>query len=391
MENENILCISYTTWDGPYTKSVVQILSRLARRNKILFVEYPFTFKDAIVGLLKKGDAPCRRIWGWDSRIQIKRTEIGTEIFTFVAPPVIPTNFIKNESLFRLIHKINTIIFNHSVNKALATLKMDKAIIVNAYNCYFGLTMIGKMKEKANIYYCYDGMATDRHGNRALVYDQLYSKQVDAVIVSSDHLYEEKAKWNHKVFVVKNGVDIDLFSPFAKKNTCERERKKVGYIGSIDQRFDIEMVAHAVAHLPHVDFEFVGDLRNKEVFDALSVYDNVRFLPPILSTDVPSLLSTYDAGMIPYIINDINKNIYPLKLNEYLAVGVPVVLTQFASLPEFEGFASFATTKEQFLDYLIFEIENDTKDKIVQRRKFAKENSWEDRSLLFEQAIEKSV
>jgi hypothetical protein len=29
-------------------------------------------------------------------------------------------------------------------------------------------------------------------------------------------------------------------------------------------------------------------------------------------------------------MNEVNKNIYPLKINEYLAVGVPVVMTAFA-------------------------------------------------------------
>lgn len=391
MENENILCISYTTWDGPYTKSVVQLLSRLARQNKILFVEYPFTLKDAILGFIKKGDSPYKRIWGWESRIQIKRTDIGTEIYTYIAPPIIPTNFIRNESLFRIIHKINTAIFNRSVKKTLATLKMNKPVVVNAYNCYFGVSMIGKMDEKTNIYYCYDGMATDRHGNRALVYDEAFSKKADAVIVSSDYLFEEKSKWNSNAFVVKNGVDFDLFAPFAKKTISKNAQKKVGYIGSVDQRFDIEKVAFAVKNLPLVDFEFVGDLRNKAVFDELSKYKNVQFLPPIPSSEVPKLLSSYDAGIIPYIINDINKNVYPLKLNEYLAVGVPVVLTQFANLPEFEDFASFANTKEQFLDLLSQEIENDSNAKIIKRIAFAKENSWENRAHLFEQAIENSI
>ena len=52
LSNENIVCVSNTTWEGFYTKSTVQILSLLAAKNKVLFVEYPFTIKDAFSAIV---------------------------------------------------------------------------------------------------------------------------------------------------------------------------------------------------------------------------------------------------------------------------------------------------------------------------------------------------
>jgi glycosyltransferase involved in cell wall biosynthesis len=392
LKNENIVCVSYTMWEGPYTKSVVQLMSLLARDNRVLFAEYPFTIKDAIWGLLGRNDAPAKRILGLAPRLEVKNTSFDTEVYDWVAPPVLPTNFIRNESLFRALNSFNAWLFRVSLMRTLKRLGMTNIVNVNAYNCYFGIPLIGKMNEKANVYYCYDGMVTDRHGNRALVLDEEFSRKADSIIVTSDFLQKQKSEWNSRVDTVKNGVDFPVFVTAAKTHPYfERIRKKVGYIGSVDQRFDIEKVEFAVQNLPEIDFEFVGDVRNAKVKEVLSVYPNVKFLPPVAPNEVPKLLSDCDAGMIPYIADEINKNVYPLKLNEYLAVGVPVVLTRFADLPEFEEIAAFAGSKEEFMLMILNCINFDSPEKIAARIEFAKANSWENRAKQFGDAIARVI
>lgn len=336
-------------------------------------------------------DAPYLRMLGWSKRIEVKSTDVGSEVLTFVAPPVFPSNSIRNRRLFKLINDINVKIYTHSLRKALRSLGVEAPIVVNAFNCYFGLPMVGTLNERATIYYCYDGMPTEAHGERALIYDEEFSKKAAGVIVSSNHLMQEKLKWNSQTYLVKNGVDVDLFLPFAKLKPLITTRKKVGYIGSIDERFDIETVEFAVKNLPEIDFEIIGDLRNKEVFRVLSKYPNVTFGTAVEASAVPELLSRCDVGMIPYLMNEVNKNIYPLKINEYLALGVPVVLNRFAQLSEFEGLISFVHSKEDFVQKISDEIEFDSKERIAQRIEFAKENSWDKRAELFSLAIDKIV
>ena len=52
IKGKDIICISYTTWEGEYTKSTVQLLSILALHNNVVFIEYPRTVKDLILGIL---------------------------------------------------------------------------------------------------------------------------------------------------------------------------------------------------------------------------------------------------------------------------------------------------------------------------------------------------
>ena len=386
--NENIICVSYSTWEGPYTKSVVQLMSLLAEKNRVLYVEYPFTFKDLIYTLTGKNNAPVARMIGLKRRSAVKRTDNGAEVLNWVLPPVIPVNSIKNDRLYRIVLKIDTWICKRSLRKAIRTFSLDSPVIVNAYNPLFGEQLAGKLDEKACIYYCYDGFSRDRRGIRAWQADLRFAEKADGVIVTSDFLKEQKRSLNRNVITVKNGVDFDLFSGKAKTAVSPKEkRKKIGYIGSIDQRFDLEVVEYSVKNLPGFDFEFTGDVRNELVRNTLGNYPNVKFLPPVKPSEVPGMLNSYDAGLIPYICNEINKNIYPLKINEFLAVGVPVILTKFADLPEFSGHVHFAATKEEFCQAIVTATETDSMEKINSRIGFACTNSWKARAEEFSAAI----
>jgi glycosyltransferase involved in cell wall biosynthesis len=217
--------------------------------------------------------------------------------------------------------------------------------------------------------------------------DADYSKMVDAVITTSDYLADEKRRHNPSCFVVKNGVDIGMFKPFAKKYVPSEESSIIGYIGNLDMRFDVKLMEEVVKLLPQYQFHFTGSVRNAQVFDTLSVYPNVRFFKPVKPEEVPALLAGCSVGVIPYTCNEINKNIYPLKINEYLAVGVPVVMTPFAQLPEFSEMVDVAGDALSFAKCIVNQIETDSAEKTEKRKTFAAANSWEKRASEFSDII----
>ena len=388
LEKENIICVSYSTWEGPYTKSVVQLMSLLALKNRVLYVEYPFTIKDVFTSLLGKQQAPVWRILGLKRRAIVKKTAEGAVVYNWVLPPMIPLNIIKNERLYQFILKIDSLLYKWSLRRAIRKLGFSNPIVINAYNPIFGEELSGRLKEKITVYYCYDGFSTGKRGIHAWHADRKFAETAGGVIVTSDFLKNQKLQFNKKVVTVKNGVDFEMFSREAKNEVHPGEkRRKIGYIGSIDQRFDLETVEFSVRNLPGYDFEFIGDVRNDKVKTVLEQFKNVTFLPPIKPMEVPERLKNCDAGIIPYLCNEINKNVYPLKINEYLAVGVPVVITRFADLPEFMEHVSFASSKEEFRNLLTEVLETDNSEKIKMRIGFAKSNSWKSRADQFSSAV----
>ncbi len=385
--SKNIICISNTTWFGEFTKSTVQIMSRLAKNNRILFVEYAFTWKDIFTTLLGKRKAPISRMLGVKPRLTTIKTELGTEVYHLVVPPVMPVDFIKNEKLYSFFFGLNMACYRRTLKRALQKLNFVNPVNVTAYNSFYGLPLINKLNEILNVYYCYDGLNLRRHGKRILKVDEEFSKKVDAVVTTSDFLNAGKLLFNPNSFVVKNGVDFDVFHSAAKQTVSKNKRKKVGYIGSLDRRFDIDTLEYAVKQLPDYDFHITGNLRNMKIKERLEKYTNVGFYTAVKPNEVPALLATYDVGIIPYIANELNKNIYPLKINEYLAVGAPVVMTAFADLPDFDGIISVAKDEQAFVQLLQKEVENDTKDKIINRIEFASNNSWDSKADEFDALI----
>lgn len=388
MRKKNIVCVSNTTWEGFYTKSTVQLVSLLAKSNNLLFVEYPFTIKDLIYTLMGKGRAPVARMLGFKSRLVKKNSTFNTEVNHLVLPPLLPFAFFKNEKIYQFFLNFNSFFYARSIKRALRKLEMSDPVALNAYNAIYGNVLLNKIDEKINIYYCYDGPDVRRYGDRAIVSDHSFAESVDGVITTSDFLAQSMNHLNPQTKVVKNGVDFEMFNRSAKNSLSRMAKKKVGYIGSLDHRFDLETVEYTIQQLADYEFEFVGDLMNKKIHDVLAHYPNVTFLPPVTPHEVPDLLKNCDVGLIPYLCTEYTKNIYPLKINEYLSVGVPVVLTSFAHLPEFGGVANFTTSKEAFCLAIKTEVESDTEEKIKARIEYAKETSWESRAVDFENIID---
>lgn len=390
IEGKNIICISQTTWHGEFTKSTVQLLSLLAEKNTVVFVEYPFTMKDVVMTLLGKQRAQVSRMLGFKKRIVDEKTDNGATVKHLVMPPVLPVDFISNETIFKIVFAINVFIYKNQLRKTIKKLKLDNPIVITAYNPMYGLPMIGQLKEHLNVYYCYDGMDTQRHKSRIYNIEQQFCKKVDGIITTSDYLNGEKKQLNLQSAVVKNGVDFKLFVLHAKRAVSNHASlKKVGYIGTLDFRFDIDIMENAIQQLPKVLFEFTGYLLNHNIQERLSKYENVAFFKSVKPHEVPQLLAKYDLGIIPYKMDEVNKNIYPLKINEYLAVGVPVVMTAFANLTDFALMVKSAENKELFKSYIENELANDTAEKIAARIEFAKLNSWESRAEDFSNILEK--
>jgi len=108
----------------------------------------------------------------------------------------------------------------------------------------------------------------------------------------------------------------------------------------------------------------------------LEEMENVVFCGSMKLEKLPSYLKYFDCAIIPFEKTLLTKSIYPLKLNEYLAAGCPVVVTDFAPLPEFESVISIAKNDDEFVRLIDEEIKNDTKDKKLERNKLASGNSW---------------
>ena len=374
-----IICIALASWEGNYTKSTVQMMSFLAQTYHILYIDYPYTWKDVLLGIWGKRKVPYKKILGIEQRLRKVNTANNAQLHLLHPFPVFPVNWISNSRLYHFALRINSKIVEKSIRQSMAALNIQNPVVVNALNPFYGIYNIGKFNERKRIYYCYDEISAaqwiGKHGQKI---EETYLTQVDITITSSHALKEKKRKISPNCYTITNGVDFErfhkCFESGAKRE--KRERNVVGYVGSIDDRLDGNLLKFLIENAPGLEFRFVGRVINHKLVRSLEAYANVVFIAPVPYLDLPEKIKEFDVCIIPFVKNEFTAQIYPMKINEYLAVGKPVVMTDFAPLYEFENVVKVATNPSSFLGSLYGEIAENNSEKEDERINIASANAW---------------
>lgn len=377
MLDKTLLCISMTPWKGDYLKSTVELMKGLTSYANVVFVDYQYTWKDVFSGAIGSSKTiPWKKIVGIEKRYLVQNN-----VTVFTPPPIIPSFWIKNEKLFDWVNTINQKIILKSIQRFLRKTNVKPNTVLTAFNPFVGLGVENFFPKLPHIYYCYDDISEAHwlktHGGRL---EKKLMKQVDACIFTSEQLKELKGTQSKKTYLIKNGVDTVIFKPFAKKYPySDHSLIKVGYVGSIDDRLDHQLIKATAEICPSVEFHFIGRVVHPEIKEFLK-HPSIRFHPSVSIPEVPSVMAKLDIGIIPYVKNKFTKAIYPLKINEYLAVGLPVIMTSFAELKDFDSVVSYANTPDEFKKEIEDAALTDSSSLINQRVLFASENSWSNRS-----------
>lgn len=382
LQNRNILCISGTEWHGNYIKAVVELMKVLSAGNKILFVENPYTYKDAIAGVKDKNKVDYVQALGFKSRLSEIHPEGGGTVHILTPPLVFPVSFLPAGKFFTAMLNYNGWLLRRSIRKALKQLDMQQQLInFVSFNPGMGVMTGHRFHEKTLIYHCYDEIKgahpwLSKHGVKL---EQVFMKMVDAVIVTSKGLFSSKCHETKRCYTVHNAVKASLFrqgfNPEVNLTT-----KNIGYVGSVDDRLDFEILEHLFKNMPDATFTFVGRIMSDKSEAILKKYKNVKLEGAKAPELLPAYSKQFSVGIIPFIKDDFTRGIYPMKINEYLAAGLPVVSTDFSDLSDFEGIIKIADNKEDFLEYLLQEINTDTTAKRESRLAIAEGNTWDHRA-----------
>lgn len=389
IRGKNIVCLAMSPWEGDYMKASVQIMSVLARKNRVIYVEYQFTYKDIITGALRSNGIPVKRILGINKRLRTIQLEDGAEIYVLTAPPIYPVNWMSPGKLHQFFVKRNARILRKAIQRSISSRDMHNPIVVNAFNPTYGLPLAEQLNEKLLLYYCYDEIShakwCKKHGTGV---EADFAAKADAIITTSEQLQENKRAYNEQCYLVKNGVNLELFQEaYAQKQQDQNTDKPltIGYLGTIDDRLDYELLAHCIEQLPEAQFHFVGREIYPEGKERLKNYSNVTFFGGQTPDKLAGFVSKFDIGLIPFVSNGFTQSIYPLKINEYLAAGLPVVMTDFGKVDDFREIASITSKPDEFLDAikaLATHIQQPeayakaTKERLA----FAASNSWDNRA-----------
>lgn len=177
------------------------------------------------------------------------------------------------------------------------------------------------------------------------------ARMYDIIFTVSQELKERYFNHHPRTYHVSNGVDIQSFDQ-ARTRVQKALIAQVVYVGVIQERFDVALVAECARALPDVRFVIAGPVWKGVDVSVLGVYSNVILKGPVQYTQVPELLAQSWVGIIPHTIDSFTQSMDPMKAYEYLAAGIPVVSTAVVFFHSCVEQIDVAQTSQEFVSCL---------------------------------------
>ncbi len=387
---QDVVCISVMDWDHPFQSSRHHLMRELSRRNRLLFVDASSNPVDAYRG--RREGRFQRKLGAWRGHDNPRQVE--GKIWVWTPPPVLPMGRLGPAWLFEGAYRFNHWAFRRGLMRVARQLAFNEPILWISFDVLMSEGAIGALDERLVVYHCTDEITAlpgiSPHAGRI---ERRLLARADLTFVSSPALHAGKAPHAPRCVMVPNGVDFDLFNRAVHPGTsvpadvAGLPKPIVGFIGNIEERFDAELWGWLARQRPHWSFVAIGPVASSRQADIDAIrLPNTHFLGLRPREHLPAYLKAFDIATIPFVHSEQTRHIYPLKVNEYLAAGKPVVMTDFAPLADLEGMAQAARDRHAFLAALDHALKPSLRDS-VERIQRAQAHSWEARCQLMEAEI----
>ncbi|MFC3196170.1 glycosyltransferase [Parapedobacter deserti] len=294
-------------------------------------------------------------------------------------------NWIPHTSVFKLLNRRNNSVFGTEIQTALNKIGFERFILINDKDIFRSFYLKEILRPRLSVYLDRDyivGMDYwKRHGTK--LEPDLYAKS-DLVLCNSPGFTQQAMRYNPNSFYIGNGCDITLFDPARHYDVPEeiatlRDRPIVGYVGALlDIRLDIPLLVYLAESRPAWNLLLIGPEDEAFANSTLHTLPNVIFLGKIENSLAPAYIRYFDVCINPQIRNTITEENFPLKINEYLAMGKPTVATKTNVMEQvFSSVVSLASSQEEFLHCIETCLESDTQAASQARINCARSFSWD--------------
>ncbi|MFC3559028.1 glycosyltransferase [Pedobacter jamesrossensis] len=379
MDND-IIIIGQQPWDTEIGSNCKNIALELSKTNRVLYINSPL---DRITLIKNKKEPKIQRRINVIKHKEDGLVNIKDNLWNYYPDCIVESiNWISSTSIFRLLNKRNNKKLSKSIQKAIESLKFKNVVLFNDNEMFKAFYLQDYLKPFISVYYSRDYMIGvdywKKHGET--LEPELIAKS-DLCVANSEYLAAYCRKYNPKSFNIGQGCDIESFKnvgtaiPEVLKDI---KTKIIGYVGALStSRLNIEIIQHIANQYPYYNVVLVGPEDDSFINSELHNIKNVIFIGQREVDELPLFINAFDICINPQTVNAITRGNYPRKIDEYLALGKPVIATRTETMEVFKDFVYLADTKEDYVALIEKAFIEHNKELESARKEFAFSHTWE--------------
>jgi glycosyltransferase involved in cell wall biosynthesis len=368
LSGEAIVCFAGEDWWYHHPHSKNHILTRLARDNRVLFVNSITMGLPAVSSpdFFLKIRRKLRSYLRW-----LRKVPEGLWVMTPISVPFYGS---------RIIRALNRLALTLQLRLILLLLGMRNPIVWVAIPT--AADVVDSLGAKLVVYHVSDKYDANEDSalSRALIreMDIRLKQRASVVMFSGRKLYEEAGDVPHRYFL-EQAVDFEHFANLPSEpapDIAGIPHPVLGYVGAMDHVMDMALIEEVARLRPEWHWVLIGIKSN-----AIQVFaPNVHFLGRKAYTKLPRYFRHFDVCVLPWNQrNAFTSYGSAIKVREYLATGKPVVIAPLYEYLETPGLRIYRST-EEFLTLVTEALTHDTLHDRQVRQTAVRNCTWDIRA-----------
>lgn len=383
MRDRAIVCVGFNDWETDLQTNQHHLMARLAATNDVLFIES--------LGLRRP------QLAGRDLKRIVRRLITGVQ-----APRRVQTAFGALRVLSPLVLPYG-LPGARAVNPRLLPALVRRAARQMERPILWGYVpqaevLLDALDPALVVYHCVDDIAAQDGIDSAAfaAAEERFARRADLVLCSAPKLAERMRAFNANVLYAPNVADVDAFAAALDDGPRDAALEalpapRIVFTGAIAaKKLDYDLLIGLARARRDWSIALVGPVGIGDPgtdVGPLGAEPNLHLLGRRDYADLPAVLRGADVALIPYRRTQLTASIFPMKVYEYLAAGLPVVATPLEALDGVEGI-TFAADAAQTAAAVADALATDSPTARAARSALAAGHSWDARLAEITTAIE---
>lgn len=379
-QDDTFLVFSLQSWDLGLGSNCVNIAQELSKHHKVVYFNNPLDYNTL---LRKRSSVPSKYLSAMKSGNPIIE-EVQPNLFVVTPSCLLNSiNSLPAGRIFNYLLRKNNNRLARDVQKVLKELGIRSFHLFNDSNMFRAFHLREMLNAKGHYYYSRDNlMAVPYWKKHGQYLEPRLSAKSEICFANSQYLQNILKQSNPNSLFVGQGCDFSIWNheeEYNKPIDLPTDQKIIGYVGALyELRLDISLIEAIAQAFPEQAIVLIGPEDEAFKKSALHGMKNVFFPGQKKPTELPAYVRHFDVCMNPQLVNEVTIGNYPRKIDEFLALGKPVVATKTDGMSLFESCVSLAENKQQFIDFIAKALENPgTTENIKKRINLALSHSWE--------------